>query len=1181
MKSTLNHLHYLCLAAALQATLPCHAQGLRSDRWTSVSGTSIESLKAVIGTRAPNSTSTLSGSVELVRSNPNVDNFGVRLRGTLLVPEDGWYTFFIAGDDDVELCFSEDGLRQNQRRIAFNRGSTASREFTKAANQRSTMFRLAAGQSCYLEARMKEGGGADGLAVGWTRAVSLSGLAPYAIGNVTTQSWEAQADGGWIISTDTAGAMADVSDNAAFQGGLWEGDGELVVNITAMTFPQSGARAGLMLRASADPGAMMACIAQSSATGMAWLRRQSTGSALVSSGVTGSFSWLKLVRVGDLITAFVSADCSNWFSAGSVTLTGLPSQVIVGPCASDGSTTSVIPTTARFSPVICLTPASTTPQIVPADFLTPFAPDTTDSDDDALPTDWETASGLNPVSAFGINGEFADPDGDYLTNLEEFQRSTNPLAADSFPGGLALQRWSGTALYNISEMIRHTKFLSPAEITGVTAGTEHRGMSTYSSARARGYLTVPTTGSYRFWVAGSNSVELWLSGDATKYRKKKLCGFSSDDGTGHGVGASTNPHTAWDVYALQMSDPVSLVAGQTYYLETLMQNGHAGLGWFSIAWSRDGGARQVVPASAVRSYLLEAEDADDDYLPDAWEQTYGLSTADNGLQDRARQGELGDFDADGLDNRAEYLWGTSPASADSDNDGVSDLEEIQFYRTSPTQSNAITEEEIENLGLLDYNPSGTTGSWQVFDGGLLGSSFRGRIEWTFTVPQDGLWVLELAGRLRGTLRGAETLPVEIAVDDVAMPRQDMGFVNGQTSTLKLVTPWLTAGSHRMSVYVDNEIGRRTLQIQAVRVLRCGGFDADANGRADWLDAILASANSVIPPASSSVVSPAFIEGAARHVGAASLSSGPVSLPVVRGLGDLHWMSNVPLAETGTTPWSVTFEGGASTQSGQITWSRWNAWSASSLTVRAGDSVKIGASRSTTDTGTFQITVAGQTRTNLSAATGWFIQAFPTAGIYPVQMTHSTGSTKTVTITVVGADFGQAMTFYSDRATWRSFPGVPRALWVDSEPSMRISGRSSEGAGARVQLLATRAGPHTLGARIGGKAGPIVGLGQVSTVGFSDALRGDASVFIGSTEDGYRILRTPIVVTYLPTGGRVVLTIFRAGVTFLDGTLVKELSAADFAEGVVWVDFRYPAGMTGGFCHYTDIYDGQNRHLGRH
>ena len=147
--------------------------------------------------------------------------------------------------------------------------------------------------------------------------------------------------------------------------------------------------------------------------------------------------------------------------------------------------------------------------------------------------------------------------------------------------------------------------------------------------------------------------------------------------------------------------------------------------------------------------------------------------------------------------------------------------------------------------------------------------------------------------------------------------------------------------------------------------------------------------------------------------------------------------------------------------------------------------------------------------------------------------------------------------------------------------MRISGRSSEGAGARVQLLATRSGPHTLGARIGGKTGPIVGLGQVGTVGFSDALRGDASQFIGSTEDGYRILRTPILVTHLPPGGRVVLTIFRAGVTFLDGTLVKELNAADFAEGVAWVDFRYPAGMSGGFCHYTDIYDGENRHLGRH
>jgi hypothetical protein len=103
---------------------------------------------------------------------------------------------------------------------------------------------------------------------------------------------------------------------------------------------------------------------------------------------------------------------------------------------------------------------------------------------------------------------------------------------------------------------------------------------------------------------------------------------------------------------------------------------------------------------------------------------------------------------------------------------------------------------------------------------------------------------------------------------------------------------------------------------------------------------------------------------------------------------------------------------------------------------------------------------------------------------------------------------------------------------------------------------------------------------VTTLGFSDALKHDATTFVGSTADGFRILRTPIMLTDLPPGGKVVMTIFRAGVTFLNGTTVFTLGADAFRNGVAYVDFRYPANMQGGYCHYTDVYDADGRHLGR-
>jgi Bacterial TSP3 repeat len=51
----------------------------------------------------------------------------------------------------------------------------------------------------------------------------------------------------------------------------------------------------------------------------------------------------------------------------------------------------------------------------------------TDSDGDGMPDAWERANGL----IVGINDSADDPDGDGLTNLEEYQHSTNPHNPDS------------------------------------------------------------------------------------------------------------------------------------------------------------------------------------------------------------------------------------------------------------------------------------------------------------------------------------------------------------------------------------------------------------------------------------------------------------------------------------------------------------------------------------------------------------------------------------------------------------------------------------------------------------------------------------------------------------------------------------------------------------------------------
>ncbi len=45
-----------------------------------------------------------------------------------------------------------------------------------------------------------------------------------------------------------------------------------------------------------------------------------------------------------------------------------------------------------------------------------------DSDSDGMPDGWESNNGLNPLS----NNASDDPDGDWQTNLEEYQAGSNP-----------------------------------------------------------------------------------------------------------------------------------------------------------------------------------------------------------------------------------------------------------------------------------------------------------------------------------------------------------------------------------------------------------------------------------------------------------------------------------------------------------------------------------------------------------------------------------------------------------------------------------------------------------------------------------------------------------------------------------------------------------------------------------
>ncbi len=139
---------------------------IRRDKWSGVSGTAVSDLTSIAA--YPDSP-TLTDTLDIFEIPTNTeDNFGTRVHGYLHPPVDGQYQFHISSDDGGELWLSTDNDPANRILVAQVPGWSGARQWDKFPEQQSALIELQAGQSYFIEALQKEGGGGDNLAVGWT-----------------------------------------------------------------------------------------------------------------------------------------------------------------------------------------------------------------------------------------------------------------------------------------------------------------------------------------------------------------------------------------------------------------------------------------------------------------------------------------------------------------------------------------------------------------------------------------------------------------------------------------------------------------------------------------------------------------------------------------------------------------------------------------------------------------------------------------------------------------------------------------------------------------------------------------------------------------------------------------------------------------------------------------------------
>ncbi|MES2661072.1 MAG: PA14 domain-containing protein [Verrucomicrobiota bacterium] len=517
--------------------------GLKREVWTGLSGG--QALTELTGSLYYPHTPDLTGYTENFQAPSGFgDNYGQRLSGHLVPPATGNYTFWIASDDGGELWISSDANPANKRKISSVTGSVNALQWNAQASQQSVGIPLEAGQSYYIEALQKEGGGGDHLAVAWqgpsiAQAVIPStyleypetfrpGLRREFFNSSSATKWANNPASGqmqWTTATanytETFAGTGALNGNTTETGtGTWGSSTGWVRNNGVATKSATG-----------DAHALLPFLPQPGYVYTLSLEIDPTNSP-------GSADWFALGFTNDVATnTALYTQASLFPSIGQ-------SWMLARANGSDGGTMTAF-ASATTNPI------SASPTISPVG-----AYDTLSVMLDTRNSAW--------VSTYYMNGTL--------------------LATHNHAGALTIKSAGFSSYRNAVGNVRNFRLTStgggaPGSLFSLKSA--NLGEENFSE-RLTGFIIPPATGAYTFWIASDDDGQLLLSTDENPANLESIASI-----TGH------TAEEAWDTYPSQQSSVKQLVAGKRYYFQVNHRDGVFG-DHVAVAWQGPGITRRVI-----------------------------------------------------------------------------------------------------------------------------------------------------------------------------------------------------------------------------------------------------------------------------------------------------------------------------------------------------------------------------------------------------------------------------------------------------------------------------------------------------------------------------------------------------------------------------------------------------------
>ncbi len=920
---------------------------VQRDIWKNITGSTVASLTSTAAFPKPASSSNFVSTALSFTSTG--DNYGQRVRGLIVPPRSGNWRFWIAGDDACEFWLSTNTQASGKRKAAYAAGWTNAGAYDTTPSQKSLSYNLAAGSPRYFEILHKEGGGGDHVSVAWAFeptnwALASNGTTATQSSTYSTNTADKAIDG----NTSGASPFTSMAHTNTALNSWWQADfgverplnRVVIFNRTDTLVNQQRLS---NFRVSAMDAAGTEIVGQNFYT-------------VTGQYVNGSLTW----------------DIGSTVQARRIKIQFLGYNLM-------GNGYMCLPEVQAYEWV-----PEATRQVVPASALRTAIPDPADVDGDSLPDVWEIQYALNPTdngTALQTHGEYGDPDADLEPNFIEFINQSAPNAANGTLGCLRRDTWWNLGGGSLADLIHTPSFLEYPSVKDTITAWQTAARANYYGQRLRGLYTPTTTGWHIFWIAGDNACALYLNDGslasgtyATENASSRKFGkqlIATVGGEGYIFGPPSTGPTEYDKYPSQKSRSVWLTAGVPCFIEVLHKEDESG-DHVTAAVQAPGGARETIPFTALTSFVYDSNDDDDDDLPDNWESAKGLDPSDNGRFNPGVEGALGDADGDQLTNREEYLLGTDPKDADSDNDGLSDFVEVHSIGSDPNAINSGLGTVLTTLN----GSSGTAASGQWIagpNGTLLSLDRRGSATWDFNLANSGWHLLEVLATPQGNTWAGAPLTVGITVTRPsdgklwnigAFPLRDD---EGQPTRILALLPSMPAGAYRAAITMNNISESRNVRIDSLRVIAPAGADADGDGIPDWIETRLGQENSLLS-STTSLVSPVCVEGVARDVAKSWLTVNGQNISLTKSI-DNRWFANLVLPTDGTAqPLSASFEDASLVQDHAIAWTPTNLLATPTLTIRTGDSLRLtGHPATTPDNGSVTISDADGTITTTADA----------------------------------------------------------------------------------------------------------------------------------------------------------------------------------------------------------------------